>query len=43
MCVQNVFVAFIIPDNKIGDEGATALAPVLTNLKQLTNLDLHGE
>ena len=33
----------LIPDNEIGDEGATVLAPVLTNLKQLTNLDLSGE
>ena len=33
----------IISGNDIGDEGVMALTPVLTNLKQLTSLDLSSE
>ena len=38
-----VRLAMLTPDNKLGPEGAKALAPSLEQLKQLTTLDLQGE
>ena len=37
------FLCVYVPDNKIADAGATALAPVLDGLTGLTKLYLNGE